>query len=145
MPVQGSYNISAFAKAADIPPKTLNRHLDRGLIKIPGGCPKSGKGHPREFNLPEVYIAAIGHTLTRLKVTPDAAMKFAEQFLKPQRGRDAGKLFATGKTFLLVQTDGTASIINLQADQDILSFMQDATIVTDLSKIISTVNSRISN
>jgi hypothetical protein len=145
MPPHGSYGISAFANAAEIPIRTLNRHLDRKIIKMPGHNPKSGKGHPREFSLSSVYVTAIGHTLTRLKVTPTEAMKFASAFLKSQRGRNAGQLFASGKTLLLVKTDGTASIVNLDADQDVLSHLEAATIVLDLGKLISTVNSRISN
>jgi len=92
-----------------------------------------------------LILIAIGVALTKLSVTPAVAMILAQKFFEPQRGRKLGKPFDNGKTFMLVTTDGTASIINLEADQDISLFLQEATIVVDLGKIIATVNSRIPN
>lgn len=141
MPARGSYKLTAAAKAADISPKTLNRNIDRKIIKIPG--PDPGKGHPRPFSLCLIHEIAIGHAITKLSVSPTVAMSLAHKFVEPQRGRNLGKPFGTGKTFLIATQDGCGSIINLQADQDISTYLQDATIVVDLGKIVSTVNSRL--
>jgi hypothetical protein len=141
MPARGSYKLTAAAKAADISPKTLNRNIDRKIIKIPG--PNPGKGNPRPFSLCLIHEIAIGHALTKLSVSPTVAMALAHKFVEPQRGRDLGKPFATGKTFLIATQDGSGSVVNLPADQDILPFLQEATIVVDLVKIISAVNARL--
>jgi hypothetical protein len=141
MPVHGTYKTSDVAKAAGVPIKKLNRNLDRDVIKLPG--PEPGKGRHRSFNLPTIYSITIGHTLTKLKVPPTDAMKFAAKFLEPQRGRDAGKPFKSGKTLLLVNADGVGSVANLEADQDITSFLREAAIVVDIGKIILNVNSRL--
>jgi hypothetical protein len=69
-------------------------------------------------------------------------MDLAELFVKPQRGRDLGRPFDSGRTLLLI-TDGVGKIINLQADQDISSYLQEATIVVDLGQIVSNVNARL--
>jgi hypothetical protein len=85
MPASGSYKVSAAARAADIPIKTLNRDIDRKIIKIPG--PDPGKGYPRLFSLARVHEIALGHALTRLFVSPKVAMEIAAKFNEPQRGR----------------------------------------------------------
>jgi hypothetical protein len=141
MPAHGnSFKASAAAKAAGISSKVLNSNLDRKIIKIPG--PEPGKGHHRLFSLSKIHSIAIGHLLTKLAIAPDAAMRLADKFLEPQRGRALGQLFESGKTLMLI-TAGSASIINLQADQDVASYLDDATIVVDVGKIISTVNQRL--
>jgi hypothetical protein len=140
MPAHGSYRTSAAAKAAGIPLKDFTRNLGRKVIKFAG--PDPGKGRPREFNLSNVYSIAIGHALTKVLVPPTAAMDIAKMFLESQRGRKSGKPFESGRTLLLV-SNGVGSIINLQADEDIAAYLQDATIVVDIGKIISTVNSRL--
>jgi hypothetical protein len=144
MPAHGSYKIPAAARAADIPVKALTRNLDRQVIKIPGADKgRTGKGHPRLFNLLTIYNIAIGHALTRVSVTPTIAMALASKFLEPQRGRKLGQPFESGKTLLLVKADGVGSIINLHIDQDISSYLDSATIVVDIGEIISTVHSRL--
>jgi hypothetical protein len=80
-----------------------------------------------------------------LSIAPTAAMNLAQKFIEPQRGRSNGRLFDSGNTFLIATSDGLGSIINLQADQDISPYLQDATIVVDIGKIVTTVNSRILN
>jgi hypothetical protein len=141
MPARGSYKLTAAAKAADISPKTLNRNIDRKIIKIPG--PDPGKGHPRLFVLPMIYEIAIGHAITKLSVAPTVAMALAHKFVEPQRGREMGKPFATGKTILLATTDGIGSIVKLDADQDLLPLIKESAIVIDIGAIIQNVNSRI--
>jgi hypothetical protein len=140
MPAHGSYRVSDAAKAAGVPVKTVSRDIDRGVIEIPG--PDPGKGHRHLLAPPTIYRTAIGYSLTKLSVTPTVAMAFALKFLEPQRGRKSGELFKTGRTFLLV-SNGECSIINLAIDEDIFSYLQEATIVVDLNKIISTVNARL--
>jgi hypothetical protein len=142
MPAHGSYKVSDAAKAAGVAVKTVSRDIDRGVIEIPG--PDPGKGHRHLLAPPTVYRIAIGYALTKLSVTPTAAMDLAKLFLEPQRGRKSGKPFDSGKTFLLI-SDGIGSIKNLQADEDIAAYLQDASIVVDIGKIISTVNSRLLN
>jgi hypothetical protein len=134
------YKVSAVAKATGIPIEVLTRDLDRKLIKI--AEPKPGKGRPRLAGLTTIYVIAIGHALTKVFIPPTNAMDLAELFVKPQRGRDLGRPFGSGKTILLI-TDGVGSIINLQADQDISLHLSGATIVVDIGEIISTVNSRL--
>jgi hypothetical protein len=134
------YKVSAVAKATGIPIEVLTRDLDRKVIKIPE--PEPGKGKPRLAGLTTIYVIAIGHALTKVFIPPTNAMNLAELFVKPQRGRDLGQPFKSGKTLLLV-TNGVGKIISLQADQDILSYLQEATIIVDLGKIVSTVNARL--
>jgi hypothetical protein len=136
------YKVSAVARATGIPVEVLTRDLDRKVIKIRE--PKPGKGRPRLAGLSTIYVIAIGHALTKVFIPPTNAMNLAQQLVEPQRGRDLGQPFKSGKTLMLI-TDGVGSIINLQADQDISSYLQEATIVVDLGKIVSNVNSRISN
>jgi hypothetical protein len=140
MPAHGGYKLSAAAKAADIPIEALNRNFDRKVIKLPGPAP--GKGHHRLLSLSNVHSIAIGHALTKLSVLPTVAMDLASKFLEPQRGRELGKPFESGKTLMLI-SDGIGSIINLQADEDIAAYLQDATIVVDVGKIITNVNLRL--
>jgi hypothetical protein len=140
MPAHGSYKVSDAAKAAGVAVKTVSRDIDRGVIEIPG--PDPGKGHRHLLAPPTVYRIAIGYALTKLSVTPTVAMTLAKMFLEPQRGRKSGKPFESGRTLLLV-SNGVGSIMNLQADEDITAYLQDATIVVDISKIISKVNSRL--
>jgi hypothetical protein len=140
MSANGSYKVSDAAKAAGVAVKTVSRDIDRGVIEIPG--PDPGKGHRHLLAPPTVYRIAIGYALTKLSVTPTAAMDIAKTFLESQRGRKAGKPFGSGKTILLV-SNGVGSIMNLQADEDIAAYLQAATIVVDIGKIISTVNSRL--
>jgi hypothetical protein len=143
MPADGSYKISAAARLAGIPVKALTRDLDRDVVKRPGDDKrKNGKGKPRLAKLPTVYYIAIGHALTKVFIPPTKAMDLAELFVKPQRGRDLGRPFDSGRTLLLI-TDGVGKIINLQADQDISSYLQEATIVVDLGQIVSNVNARL--
>ena len=145
MPASGKFKKAAVVAATKIPIATLNRWDDRKIV-IPDPHQRTpGKGHPRSYALPAIYRIAIGHALTKLSIAPTVAMALASKFEEPQRGRDVGKLFESGKTFMIVTSDGTASIINLEADQDISLFLQEATIVVDLGKIIATVNSRIPN
>jgi hypothetical protein len=139
----GNYKTSDAAKAAGVSAKKINNDIDRNVIKLPG--PEPGKGHHRRFSLASIYEIAIGHTLTKLKVPPTDAMKLAAKFLEPQRSRESGKLFMSGKTVLVLNTDGAGKIINLEADQDILSFIRDAAIVVDIGKIISNVHERLIN
>jgi hypothetical protein len=134
------YKVSAIAKATGIPIDVLTRDLDRKVIKIPE--PKPGKGRPRLAGLSTIYVIAIGHALTKVFIPPTNAMDLAELFVKSQRGRDLGRSFASGKTLMLI-SDGVGKIINLQADQDISSYLQEATIVVDLGAIIQKVNSRL--
>jgi hypothetical protein len=142
MPASGSYKVSAAARAADIPIKTLNRDIDRKIIKIPG--PDPGKGYPRLFSLARVHEIALGHALTRLFVSPKVAMEIAAKFNEPQRGRPLGGIFPIGKTVLLATQDGTATIHNVQPDGDIDSLLKtEAAIVVDLGAIIARVNSRL--
>jgi hypothetical protein len=136
----GSYKVSDAAKAAGVAVKTVSRDIDRGVIEIPG--PDPGKGHRHLLAPPTVYGIAIGYALTKLSVTPTAAMSLAKMFLEPQRALKSGKPFESGRTLLLV-SNGVGSIMNLQADEDITAYLQDATIVVDISKIISKVNSRL--
>jgi hypothetical protein len=91
-----------------------------------------------------IYCIAIGHAITKVLIPPTMAMSLAEQFLEPQRGRELGRPFESGKTLMLI-SDGVGKIINLQPDQDISSYLQEATIVVDLGKIVATVNSRLIN
>jgi hypothetical protein len=143
MPADGSYKISAAARLAGIPVKTLTRDLDREVVKLPGyDKRKNGKGRPRLAKLPTIYCIAIGHALTKVFIPPTTAMSLAEQFLEPQRGRELGRPFASGKSLMLI-SNGVGSIINLQADEDISSYLQETTIVVDLGKIVSTVNARL--
>jgi hypothetical protein len=125
MPANAGVKISVAAKAAGISQKALTRGLDRKLIEIPVSDP--GKGHPRLLYIDGIYRIAIGHALTKLFITPAEAMKLATKFFEPQRGRSVGRLFATGKTIMLVTPESTGSIINLQADEDISAYLQDAT------------------
>jgi hypothetical protein len=134
------YKVSAVAKATGISIEVLTRDLDRNVIKIPE--PKPGKGRPRIAGLSTIYVIAIGHALTKVFIPPTNAMDLAELFVKPQRGRDLGRPFASGKTLMLI-SNGVGSIISLQADEDISSYLQEATIVVDLGKIVSTVNARL--
>ncbi len=134
------YKVSAVAKATGISIEVLTRDLDRKVIKIPE--PKPGKGRPRLAGLSTIYVIAIWDALTKVFIPPTKAMDLAELFVKPQRGRDLGQKFDSGKTLLLI-TDGIGKIINLQADQDISSYLQEATIIVDLGQIVSTVNARL--
>jgi hypothetical protein len=137
-----SYKISTVAKAADIPLKDLTRNLGRKVIKLP--CPDPGKGRPRLAALPTIYYIAIGMALMKVFVPPTTAMSLAQQFVEPQRGRELGRPFESGKTLMLI-ADGVGSIINLQADQDVSAYLQTATIIIDIGRIVSTVNSRLLN
>jgi hypothetical protein len=101
----------------------------------------TGRDRPRN-RLDTIYRIAIGHALTKAFVPPTTAMSLAQLFFEPQRGRKRGSLFESGKTLLLV-SDGASSICNLQIDEDISMHLHEATIVVDLGKIISTVNSRL--
>jgi hypothetical protein len=140
----GSYKISEAAKAAGVTAKKFKRNIDCKVIELPG--PKPGKGNHHLLSLKSVYHAAIGFALTKLLVPPDIAInKLAAKFFEPQRQREAGKPFKTGKTLMFVSTDGTGSIINLQADQDVTSFLDEAAIVVDIGRIIENVNSRLLN
>jgi hypothetical protein len=139
------YRLSAAATAAGISIKALSRNIDRGIVVPETRKSPPGKGNHRSIDRCCIDAIAIGVALTKLSVTPAVAMILAQKFFEPQRGRKLGKPFDNGKTFMLVTTDGTASIINLEADQDISLFLQEATIVVDLGKIIATVNSRIPN
>jgi hypothetical protein len=140
MPPHGSYKISDAAKAAGVPVKTVSRDIDRGVIEIPG--PDPGKGYRHMLAPLTVYRLAIGYALTKLSVPPTAAMDFAKLFFEPQRGRKSGEIFKTGKTLMLI-SDGMCSIKNLQIDEDISSYLHDATTVVDLGAIISKVNARL--
>jgi hypothetical protein len=142
MPAQDSYKMPDAAKAAGIPHKDLTRHLGRKVIKFPDSDP--GKGHQRRCSLDSIYMIAIGHALIKAFVSPTTAMSLAQLFFEPQCGRTAGKPFVSGKTLLLV-TDGIGSVINLEADQDILTHLKEATIVVDICSIVSTVNARLLN
>jgi hypothetical protein len=143
MPADGSYKISAAARLAGIPVKTLTRDLDREVVKLPGYDKRqNGKGRPRLAKLPTIYCIAIGHALTKVFIPPTMAMSLAEQFLAPQRGRELGRPFKSGNTLMLI-SDGVGSIINLHSDEDISTYLQEATIVVDLGKIVSTVNARL--
>ena len=140
MPAQDSYKMPDAAKAAGIPHKDLTRHLGRKVIKFPDSDP--GKGHQRRCSLDSIYMIAIGHALIKAFVSPTTAMSLAQLFFEPQRGRSSGKPFVSGKTLLLV-TDGIGSVINLEADQDILTHLKEATIVVDIGAITQTVNARL--
>jgi hypothetical protein len=134
------YKVSIVAKATGIPIDVLTRDLDRKVIKIPE--PKPGKGKPRLAGLSTIYVVAIGYALTKVFIPPTNAMNLAQLFVEPQRGRELGRPFASGKTLMTI-SDGVGSIINLQAEQDISSNLQEATIVVDLGKIITAVNMRL--
>jgi hypothetical protein len=141
MPASGTYKLSDVAKAAGISPKALNRNIDRKVIKIPG--PDPGKGNPRRFSIARIHEIAIGHALTKLSIPPAAAMEIARKFTEPQRAREAGKPFEIGNTFLLVTPGGVCSIIGLAPDQDISTFLQEATVVVNVGKIVKSVNERL--
>jgi hypothetical protein len=141
MPTHGKYKSAAVVAATKIPIETFNRWLDRKVCDADDKA--HGKGHPRRFSLDCVYKVAIGHALTKLAITPTVAMSLAQKFIEPQRGRNNGRLFDSGRTFLIATPDGASSILNLQADQDISHYLQDATIIVDLGKIVSTVNARL--
>jgi hypothetical protein len=134
------YKMSAVAKAVGIPIKSLASDLDRKVIKIPG--PEPGKGKPRLAKLSKVHEIAIGDALTKVFVPPMKAFELAELFFEPQRERDHGQPFRSGKTLLLV-SNGVGKIINLQPEEDLSSRLHEATIVVDVGKIISNVNSRL--
>jgi hypothetical protein len=140
MPAYGSYKVSAAAKAAGVPVKTVSRDIDRGVIEIPG--PDPGKGHRHLLAPPTVYRIAIGYALTKLSVTPTSAMDFASKFFEPQRGRKSGELFKTGTTILLI-SEGVAAVRNLQIDEELSTHLHEATIVVDIGAIIQTVNARL--
>jgi hypothetical protein len=137
----GNYKTSDAARAAGVAAKKINNDIDRNVIRLPG--PEPGKGHHRRFSLASIYEIAIGHMLTKLKVPPTDAMKLAGKFLEPQRGREAAKPFKSGKTLLIADTSGTGSIINLEADQDITAFLDEAALIVDIGRIISNVNMRL--
>jgi hypothetical protein len=143
MPAHGKYKSAAVVAATKIPIETFNRWLDRKVCDADDKA--HGKGHPRRFSLDCIYKVAIGHTLTKLSIAPTVAMALAQKFIEPQRGRNNGRLFDSGRTFLTATPNGVGSIINLQPDEDILSYLQEATIVVDLGRIVSNVNSRILN
>ena len=145
MPAPGGYRLSTAATATGFSTKALSRNIDRRTVVPDPRAAAPGKGNRRSFTLPSIYVIAIGRALTKLSVPPAVAMTLAQKFFEPQRGRELGKPFDTGKTFMLVTPDGTASIIKLEADQDISLFLQEATIIVDLGTIIATVNSRIPN
>jgi hypothetical protein len=145
MQAHGGYRLSTAANAAGISVKALSRNIDRKIVVPDPRNSAPGKGNRHRIDRRFIDVVAIGHALTRLSVNPGTAMSLAQKFLEPQRGRELGKPFDTGRTLMLVTTDGTASIINLEADQDISPFLHEATIIVDLGKIIATVNSRISN
>lgn len=142
MPAHGKYKSAAVVAATKIPIETFNRWLDHKVCGADDEAP--GKGHPRRFSLDCIYKVAIGHMLTNVSVPPTKAMALAQKFIEPQRGRDLGRPFDSGKTLMLI-TDGVGKIINLHPDHDISSYLQEATIVVDLGKIVATVNSRILN
>jgi hypothetical protein len=80
--------------------------------------------------------------MTKVFIPPTNAMNLAQQFLEPQRGRNLGRPFESGKTLMMI-TDGVGKIINLQADQDVSAYLRNATIIIDIGRIVSAVNSRL--
>ena len=135
-----NYKLSDAARLAGVPIKQMARDIDRGVIELPG--PDPGKGNPRRFNLDCIYKTAIIHTLVKAFVSPKKAKALAHLYFEPQRGRDLGRQFESGKTLMLV-TDGVGSIINLEIDQDLLPHLRETTIVVDLGAIITKVHARL--
>ena len=137
MPTSGTFKTHDVAKAVGISPKVLNRNIGQNNIKMQGSKP--GRGNSRRFSLAQAHELAITNALLKLSVTPAVATDIAHRASERLRQRD-GKL---PNTFLLATSDGVCSIIGLAPDQDISAFLQEATVVLNVGKIIKSVNERL--
>jgi hypothetical protein len=145
MPAHGNYKTAAVVAATKIPIETFYRWLDRRVIPLSrDDVPGNGRGKPRRFCVRTVTKLAIAHRISQLGIPANIAVALASQFTDtPQIGRPIGGVFPGGLTYILATPDGVGSVVNVQADEDIGKFLQDATIVVNVSQIISSINFEI--
>jgi hypothetical protein len=143
-PANRTLKKSDVLKAIRIPNQTFQHWTDRRVMPLSGDdVPGDGKGKPRRFGIRSVTKLAIAHKISLCGIPANIAVKLASKFTdEPQHGRPLGGLFPTGQSYIL-STGGTGSVVNVQADEDVSKFLQDATIVVNVSQIISSINFEI--
>jgi hypothetical protein len=141
-PANRTLKKSDVLKATKIPNHTFQHWYDRRVIGLSGDdVPGDGKGKPRRFGIRSIIKLAIAHKISQLGIPANIAVTLASKFTDtPQYGRPIGGLFAGGLTYILATLDGVGSVVNVQADEDVGKFLQDATIVVNVSQIISSIN-----
>lgn len=110
------YKFADVVRATSVPGPTLASWLDRGIVVLdPRDQDTPGSGTHRRFCKERLYQIALTASLQKgglnLLRSADAAACFANT---AQPGRNAGELFATGKTMLVISQTET-KIVNTDA------------------------------
>jgi hypothetical protein len=144
-PANRTLKKSDVLRATKIPNHTFQHWYDRRVIGLSGDdVPGDGKGKPRRFGVRSVIRLAIAHKISQLGIPANIAVTLASRFSdRPQYGRPIGSPFPNGLTYILATPDGAGSVVNVQFDEDVSKFLQDATIVVNVSQIISSINFEI--
>ncbi|QIG92444.1 hypothetical protein [Bradyrhizobium sp. 6(2017)] len=133
-------------KATQINEQTFEHWTDRRVIRLSGeDDPGDGRGKPRRFGMRTITKLAIAHRISLLGIPANMAVTLSSQFVdEPQRGRNIGCLFPTGRTILTATQDGAATIHNVQPDGDIDSILKtEAALVVDIGSIIENLHLRL--
>jgi hypothetical protein len=87
---------------------------------------------------------AIAHKIAQLGIPANIAVTLATKFTdEPQNGRPLGGTFPIGTTYVLAKPNGVALVVNLKPEEDVSRLLDDATIVVNVSRIISSMHLEI--
>lgn len=144
-PANRTLRKSDVLKATKVPNHVFQHWFDRRVIGLSGDdVAGDGKGKPRRFSLRTATKLAIAHKISKLGLPANTAVTLASKFTDtPQHGRPIGGVFPNGSTYILAAPDGAGSVVNVQSDEDVGTFLQDVAIVVNVNQIISTINFEI--
>jgi hypothetical protein len=103
------FKASDIVRSVGVPATQLSQWLDRGIIKLgEGDLDSNTSGVARQFGRARMYQIALAYDLCGMGVNATVAARAAAVFVdQGQPGRNAGELFASGKTILLHTATGT--------------------------------------
>lgn len=133
------------ARAADVPLETLTRWLDRKVIRLRQNDTRLPNGY-RGFSRNRIIQIAIVAELTRLGVAAGRAAEAALHFTDVANwNRKPCELAPRSRGYLILNNVGTTRIASIEPDQSIADELtgETAAIVVDLTRITTTVDSRL--
>ncbi|MCX7308978.1 MAG: hypothetical protein NTZ72_13960 [Afipia sp.] len=132
-------------RATEMPLTTFQHWMDRRVISLNGDDTEAkAQGSARRFSQRTIFKLAIAHRIAKLGIPANTAVMLASKFTdEPQRGRELGKPFETGKTIIVAGDRKNGRVVNVQAEEDITSQFREATLIIDVGQIVTKVIERM--